>query len=222
MSFPLTYTLIGLNLLGYTVEGILGGRWMAQTPDLLAALGGVWPPAVLYGGEWWRLFTAMFLHGGLEHLALNMFSLLIVGRIVESFFVRWEYLLLYLLSGFIGFVASMMMHPQSVAIGASGAIFGIFGAIVGFVLFHRKVMGDRFGEVMREFGIVLLINLIFGLAVPSIDMSAHVAGFLVGLLGGYLAIGARWAFVLYCVVLGIGSTLWIEWMRDHLIKLIGT
>jgi rhomboid protease GluP len=116
-----------------------------------------------------------------------MISLYIVGRIAEELFSRGDYLLLYLVTGIVGATVSVAMHPEGLSVGASGAIFGIFGAIAGYALAHRHTMGDRFHRFVREFGGVLALNLVLGFSIPGIDMSAHIGGLVVGLIGGYVA-----------------------------------
>ena len=173
--------------------------------------GGVFGPAVVMGGQWWRLLSAMFLHGGMEHLALNMVSLFIVGRMMESYFGRAAYLAIYFASGMMGFLFSLFVHPVVVAIGASGAIFGLFGAIGGFALFHRRRLGERYRIFMKEFGAVLGLNLILGLVIPGIDMSAHVGGLVLGFVGGYLAIQSLRALLAFLAGTALLS-IWISWV----------
>ena len=185
--------------------------------DTLVACGGLYGPALFEGGEWWRLFTAMFLHGGPEHLALNMISLYIVGRMMELYFRPLDYLLIYFLSGIGGFLLSLSLHPQTVIIGASGAIFGIFGALGGFALFHRERLGRRYHEFLKEFGIVLGLNLLFDLAVPEIDMSAHIGGLLLGGIGGYLASGYRRFFYLFVAGTSLGILAGALWLQEHFV-----
>ncbi|ADV47158.1 rhomboid family intramembrane serine protease [Nitratifractor salsuginis] len=206
--FPLTWGLILLSLLGYVAELICGGSWSDIPVSSLIACGGVYAPAVLEGGEWWRLLSGLFLHGGPEHLALNMISLYIVGRIVELYFPLLDYLILYFLSGIGGFLVSMTLHPETVIIGASGAIFGLFGALGGFMFFHRERFGASYRAFVREFGAILAINLIFDLLVPGIDLSAHITGLILGIIGGYLAGGRRSLFFLFTIVVSILMLAW--------------
>ncbi|WP_457606906.1 rhomboid family intramembrane serine protease [Nitratifractor sp.] len=222
-NFPLSYFLIFLNLLGYLWEVLRLGSFSGYDSQGLFACGALFAPAVVLGHEWWRLLSAMFLHGGLEHLALNMFSLLVVGRIMERFFDRWSYLSIYLLSGVGGFLASMAVHPGGILVGASGAIFGIFGALGGFFLFHRRRMGERFGIFAREFGVILGLNLILGLSIPEIDMSAHVAGLSLGFVGGYLAGRSGTLFVLYLLVaLSVMALVLLCWLPGRYAVETGT
>jgi rhomboid protease GluP len=195
---PLTWGLILANILLYLWSAFCAGSLVSLDSRTLVECGGVYGPAVMLGGEWWRLASAMFLHGGIEHLALNMVSLLIVGRMTEETFGRQVYLAIYLSAGAMGFLVSLIAHPVTVSIGASGAIFGLFGAMGGFAFFHRRRLGERYRLFMREFGVILGLNLILGLTLPSIDMSAHVGGLVLGIVAGYLAIrsrGALWAFL---------------------------
>jgi rhomboid protease GluP len=145
------------------------------------ALNGYY--VVLYG-EIYRLFSAMFLHNDIMHIVMNMLSLYMVGGMVERLFTTWGYLGIYFMSAFLGSFASIYMHPIGWAVGASGAIFGIFGALAGFAFIHRTRMHYQFMQFMRSFGVVLAINFFIGIIFPSIDMSAHIGGLLAGFIGG--------------------------------------
>ncbi|SFV63135.1 FIG056164: rhomboid family serine protease [hydrothermal vent metagenome] len=157
---------------------------MDMSAEYLYNIGASFGPSVVMEGEVWRLFSAMFLHGGIEHVFMNMLSLFLVGRSVEMIFSRASYLSIYFISGVIGFLVSIYFHPITVAIGASGAIFGIFGAVVGFALIHRKRMHDKFQRFIKSVGVVLLLNFAIGLIFPNVDMSAHIGGAIAGLIGG--------------------------------------
>ncbi len=180
---PVTWALILLNVavFGYTLTR--PDPFSART---LVDLGAVYGWAVGAQGEWWRLLTGMFLHGGPTHILLNMVSLFLVGRIAEGIMDRWSYLLLYLASGIAGGAVSVWMHPDGLSVGASGAIFGVFGMIAGYAVAFRRELGAKFGALMREFGGVLVLNLVLGFTIPGIDMSAHIGGLIVGFVGGWL------------------------------------
>ncbi len=189
---PVTWALIGLNLLVFADTAIQPDPFGAQS---LIDLGAIYGWAIGVDGAWWRLFSGIFLHGGPTHLLLNMISLYIVGQVAETLMDRWSYLLLYLASGIAGGAVSVGIHPDGLSVGASGAIFGILGAILGYVIAHRRQMGSRFGALMREFGVILVLNLVLGLTIPGIDMSAHIGGLLVGIVGGSFMrtkVLARW------------------------------
>ncbi len=184
--YPLTYTLILLNVTIYLLVALAGDAIIDIDLNLLVDWGAIYGPVIVAEGAWWRLVSAMFLHGGMTHLLMNMVSLYIVGRGLERYFSKSAYLSLYLFSGLLGGIVSLYVHPISVAIGASGAIFGVFGALAGFFLAYRQVIGVQSREFMKEFGAVLGLNLLIGLAIPSVDMSAHIGGLVVGVIGGYV------------------------------------
>lgn len=154
--------------------------------QILVNMGALFGPLTVLKGEWWRLVSAMFLHGGMTHLLMNMFSLYIVGRGAETYFDTKSYLSIYFFSGIIGGLTSLYMHPVSVGVGASGAIFGIFGALAGFFLAHKERIASHTKAFMKDFGVIILINLLIGLSIPSIDLSAHVGGLVIGFIGGYM------------------------------------
>jgi membrane associated rhomboid family serine protease len=134
-----------------------------------------WGYGVQIYGQWYRLFTSIFFHLNVLHIALNMFSLLIVGRVVEPVLGRWKYLALFLASGFGGSVASYILsNPSTAGVGASGAIFGLFGAY--FVLARRAAVNTS--------GILTLIavNLGYSFVVPGISWQAHVGGLVTGVV----------------------------------------
>ena len=201
--FKLTYTLIFINILVYILTALLSADPVSISPRVLVAFGALYGPLVLVYDEWWRLFTAMFLHGGMTHIMMNMFSLYIVGRPIELYFSRWSYLAIYLFSGLMGAIASLYMHPQSVGVGASGAIFGIFGAIAGFFIVYKKIIGSQSKEFMKNFAVVIAINLFLGLSIPSIDMSAHIAGLVVGIIGGVILAKHPRRIMLFTVAMSV-------------------
>ncbi|MGC9350578.1 MAG: rhomboid family intramembrane serine protease [Sulfurovum sp.] len=192
-SFKVTYTLIVLNLLVYLATALFSADLMVMDTRVLVAFGALYGPLIFLYDEWWRLFTAMFLHGGMTHLFMNMFSLYIVGRPAEIYFEKRGYLAIYFFSGLIGAVASLAMHPQSVGVGASGAIFGLFGALAGFFLVHKERIGAQSRVFMKNFGVIIALNVFLGLSIPSIDMSAHIGGLVTGAIGGVmLSYRPRW------------------------------
>jgi rhomboid protease GluP len=182
----ITYSIILLNVLMYFVCAVGSQSIIDIKIDTLVHMGALFGPYTVQKGEWLRLFTAMFLHGGMTHLLMNMFSLYIIGRGVERYFDTRSYLGIYLFSGLLGGLASLYMHPQSVGVGASGAIFGVFGALAGFFLAHRGRIEAQFKVFMKELTIIIVINMVLGFSIPSVDVSAHVAGLVVGIVGGYV------------------------------------
>jgi len=187
-EYPLTYTIIGINVVLYVITALMSGAVIDMDMRTLLTMGALNGTLVVGHGEWWRLFTAMFLHGGMTHILMNMFSLYLIGRGVEMYFEKKAYISIYLFSGLLGGLASLYMHPDpnSVGIGASGAIFGVFGALAGFFLAHRDKIATQSKAFMKDFGVVLGLNLVLGLSIPSIDVSAHIGGLIVGVVGGFI------------------------------------
>ena len=202
-SFKITYTLIALNLIAYIATALFSANLAEMDTRVLVAFGALYGPLVFVYDEWWRLLSAMFLHGGMTHLLMNMFSLYIVGRPAEIYFEKRAFLAIYFSSGLIGAVASLAMHPQSVGVGASGAIFGLFGALAGFFLVHRERIGAQSKLFMKNFGVIIALNVLLGLSIPSIDMSAHIGGLVAGVIGGMmLSYRPRW-LLFYSVAMAV-------------------
>jgi rhomboid protease GluP len=194
-QYKITYSFIILNLIIYMFSSVLSGNFIDMDMQVLVDMGALYGPLTVLKGEWWRLFTAMFLHAGLTHLLMNLFSLYLIGRGAEMYFNMKSYLSIYLFSGLLGGLASLYMHPGSVGIGASGAIFGVFGALAGFFLAHREKIGTHTKAFMKEFSIIIGINMVIGFSIPSVDVSAHVAGLVVGFIGGFvLSKDPKWIF----------------------------
>jgi rhomboid protease GluP len=162
-----------------------GAHPLSPSSESLIAWGANFAPLTA-GGEWWRLLAAAFLHGGVLHLALYLWVLWDAGRLVERLYGSLPFLLLYLAAGVTGSLASALWHPEGVvSIGASGAVFGVLGALGAFLLTQRHsvprqvVMGLR-ASVLSFMGYALLI----GLLVPGIDNAAHAGGLAAGFLLG--------------------------------------
>ena len=185
-KYKITYSIIILNLIVYIFSSLFSQDIIDMELQTLVDMGALYGPFTVLKGEWWRLFTAMFLHAGMTHLLMNMFSLYLIGRGAEMYFDTKSYLSIYLFSGLLGGLASLYIHPVSVGIGASGAIFGIFGALAGFFLAHREKIQEHTKAFMKDFSIIIVINIVLGLSIPSIDMSAHIAGLIVGFIGGFM------------------------------------
>jgi rhomboid protease GluP len=219
--YPLTFAIILANMLVYGISILYSGEISDINLRALVDLGALYGPLVVFKGEWWRLFTAMFLHGGMTHIFMNMFSLYLIGRGMEIYFSKSAYVAIYLFSGLFGGVASLYMHPQSVGIGASGAIFGVFGALAGFFLAHRKMLASAQAQaIFKDFAIIIGLNLVLGLSVASIDMSAHVAGLIVGLAGGFAIAKSPkfvWGFSVMSLLLLFIA---IEWyLPEHYVQI---
>jgi len=195
-KYKITYSLIALNLLVYFFSALLSQDLMDMDMQTLVDMGALYGPLTVLKGQWWRLFTAMFLHAGMTHILMNMVSLYIIGRGAEMYFDAKSYLSIYLFSGLLGGVVSLYMHPVSVGIGASGAVFGVFGALAGFFLAHRERIGEHTKAFMKEFAIIIGINLVIGFSIESVDVSAHVGGLIIGFTGGFiLSKDPKWVWI---------------------------
>ena len=184
-----TYALIAANVVMFGVELAAGAHPATPSPQQLLEVGASYPPLTT-NGEWWRLGAAMFLHFGVLHLALNMVCLW-QGRVVELLFGRGPFAVIYLVAGLAGGVAGLVYNTQAVSAGASGAVFGVYGAFGAFLVLRRRAMPEAvWQQTARGIGMFVAINVIFGLAVPGISLSAHLGGLVIGFLVG-LALLAR-------------------------------
>ena len=132
-------------------------------------------------GQWWRLVTAMFLHAGIFHIGMNLWCLFDLGPMAESLFAKSKFIVLYLVTGVIGFLFSFWWSPFGTSVGASGAILGLVGVLIG-ASFHHGGMGRTFRAQLWRWVIYIFI---FGLLFP-VDNAAHLGGLVSGLLLGYL------------------------------------
>jgi len=169
-----TKILIAINVAVYLLELAAGGR-LDGTGNEIYTKGVLYGPFVA-DGDWWRLVTATFLHGGPFHLGLNMLALWWFGSAVEEVLGRGRYLLLYLVSGLAGSAGALLFTPDTPTVGASGALFGILGAAVVLERQGTHVFG---GAALG----IIAINLVFTFAVPGISIGGHLGGLVGGAVG---------------------------------------
>lgn len=177
-----TYTLIALCILVYL------GQFASQTYfgfDLLAELGMKVNQGILQG-QLWRLVTPMFLHGSLVHIAFNMYALHSFGRGLESSYGHLRFLLLYLIGGVAGNVASFGFTPEN-SLGSSTAIFGLLAAEAVFFYQNRELFAKQAGRILSNIASIAAINLLIGFTVPNIDNWGHIGGALGGAAFAWLA-----------------------------------
>nr|WP_267917672.1 rhomboid family intramembrane serine protease [Lederbergia citrisecunda] len=155
-----------------------GGTTNTET---LIKYGAKYNPLIL-NGEWWRFVTPMFIHIGFIHLAMNTLALYYLGTAVEKMFGHSRFVFIYLFSGFMGTLASFVFSP-SLSAGASGAIFGCFGALLYLGFSYPQIFFRTMGMDVIT---VIIINLIFGFTTTGIDNAGHIGG----LIGGFLATGS--------------------------------
>jgi len=201
----------------FVIEVVVGGPQALFNPSrlLLFDLGAMQPIAVA-DGQFWRLFTAMFLHVGLLHIALNAYFFWLFGRMVEASFGKTWMVLIYVVAGFLASVASYAFGPvTSLAVGASGAISGVFGAFIAYN--YRRRQHAMNAANLRLALTVIVLNAVIAIGYSSIDWRAHVGGLVAGFALGYLADSSgparqravvRFAGVATLVAIGIALVLW--------------
>lgn len=185
-----TWMLIGANVVVWLMMTLAGG---STDTGVLLSFGAMFGPFIAEG-EYWRLFTAMFLHAGGFHLAFNMIALWSFGGTVERLFGHYRFIALYVLAGLAGSVASYLFNHVSVAVGASGAVFGILGALAAFFVTQRQLMGKMGQRNLTSILFLAAINLVIGFVVPGIDNWAHLGGLAGGFAVGY-ALAPRYQVV---------------------------
>lgn len=161
-----TYVLIGINTVLF-IFSFLGGI------EVVASNFGMVPPAIALDNEYWRLLTAAFLHGSVLHILFNMYVLFVIGQSLERILGHVRYVVLYLVAALGGSVASYVFSDfMTISVGASGAIFGLMGALV--------VAGRRLRYDISQVLILLAINVFIGFIAPGVDWRAHLGGLAVG------------------------------------------
>lgn len=177
----LTYTLIGVNVLAAALLFLYSQLSGISYGELILTYGAKINTNIL-GGEYWRFITPIFLHAGIPHLLLNCYSLYAVGVAVEKIYGRCRFLVIYFIAGIFGNILSFMFSSNP-GVGASGAIFGLLGALLFFGLERPTLFKSSFGANII---VMIVINLFYGFSKTGIDNFAHIGG----LIGGFLATGA--------------------------------
>lgn len=177
-----TFFLIAANIIVFIITEIMSGLHGTTDSDFMIRVGGAYVPLIRQG-EWWRLFTAMFLHMGMQHLLNNMMLLFAVGTLIENELGHVRYLIIYLVSGtaanYISYLWYLKHSENVVAVGASGAIFALVGAII-WILIRNK--GHFKGLTTGRMIFAAAMMLYFGFTTPGVGNMAHVSGLIVGFL----------------------------------------
>ncbi len=175
---PITTAMLVLNLLVFLLVEITGG---SQDIEHMLECGAAYTPIILEDGQWYRLFTCMFLHFGMEHLANNMLVLFVLGGRLERTVGKIKFLIIYILGGMAGNILSLILDIRSmefaVSAGASGAVFAVMGAMI-YVLLRSK--GRVEDITVRQMVIMAAFSLYFGLTSSGVDNAAHIGGMLSG------------------------------------------
>lgn len=173
-----TFTIIAINIIMYIISGILSGNLFTIDSYVLLELGAKYSP-LIDQGEVWRLVTCTFLHGNFFHILFNMYSLYVIGTQIEVAYGKVKYLIIYFISGIGASYLSYQLAYDTLSIGASGAIFGLLGALLIFVIEKRN--GVKNGAIANLI-LVIGINLYIGLTSTGIDNYAHVGGLVCGMV----------------------------------------
>lgn len=182
-SYFITPILIYINTLIYIIMVIAGLGFISFKGQDLLNWGGNFRPFTT-NGQWWRLLTNIFLHGGFMHLLSNMFGLLFVGLFIEPILGKTKYLVIYLATGILASCASIWWYEATVSVGASGAIFGLYGLFLALLL--TKVFPPELSKAFLTTTLIFIgYNLIMGLA-GGIDNAAHIGGLLSGFILGII------------------------------------
>jgi rhomboid protease GluP len=185
---PFTVALVAVNVLLFAAMVLTGGHLMQPTTAQLLKWGADFGPLAL-DGQPWRILTSNYVHIGILHIFFNMWCLWNLGRLSERILGGWTYLFCYTACGIAGSLASLWLHPMVVGAGASGAIFGLAGALItALYLGKLPYSGQMLRGMMRSLLSFAGYNLLFGAVIPGIDNSAHFGGLVMGLaLGAVLA-----------------------------------
>ncbi|HOY96748.1 MAG TPA: rhomboid family intramembrane serine protease [Catalimonadaceae bacterium] len=182
-GFFITPILIYLNLAVYLLMALSGFGFLQFQADDLMKMGANFRPDTI-GGEWWRLLTSVFLHGGLLHLLANMYGLFFIGSILEPLLGRTRFLGAYLICGIIASLASIGWYEATVSVGASGAIFGMYGLFLALLL--AKIFHPEFAQTFLSSTLIFVgFNLLMGFQ-GGIDNAAHIGGLVSGFAIGWL------------------------------------
>ncbi|OZU89966.1 rhomboid family intramembrane serine protease [Virgibacillus indicus] len=171
----LIYILLAINVLIFILLETNGGSGSIET---LIEFGAKYNPAIIEEGEWWRIVSSMFLHIGFLHLFMNMLAVYYLGALAERIYGSWRFLIIYFLAGIGGGLASFAFSPH-VSAGASGALFGLFGALLFFGLIYKKIFFQTMGKNIL---LLIVINIVIGFTIPQIDMGAHLGGLIAGFI----------------------------------------
>jgi rhomboid protease GluP len=164
---------------GGFMEALLGG---ADGGTLIAL--GAKANGLILAGEYWRLLTPIFLHIGIVHLLFNSYALNLFGRELEALFGSLRFAIVYFLSGIAGSILSFAFSPYTAA-GASGAIFGVIGALAAFLIRNRDTLGDRGRQHLQSLVFMIGVNLVLGFTLAGIDNYGHIGGLVAGFLLGF-------------------------------------
>lgn len=182
-SAVVVWVILILNVVVFSLMCFDGVSPIDPDINTLVRWGADYGPLTLGADETWRMFTNMFVHIGVVHLAMNMYALYSFGNAAEHLLGHFKTTVVYVVSGICGSMTSLAWHPGTVSAGASGAIFGLVGGLLSYLTVRRDTMlGKAYAEMKSNLVGILIVNVVYGLLNSHIDMAAHAGG----LVGGYL------------------------------------
>jgi rhomboid protease GluP len=185
-SITLTQVIFGACIAVYLAMAIASGSPVDFPGNILRHFGANFGPDTL-SGQWWRLITYMFLHGGVMHIFFNMWCLWDLGRLCESLYGRWTYAAIYIITGIAGGLASVGWNPVVLSVGASGAVFGLAGALIAsFYLGEFSLPRLAISGTLRSLVIFAVFNIVIGQFFGGVDNACHIGGLVSGLILGAL------------------------------------
>jgi rhomboid protease GluP len=185
-TISLTKIIFGANVMVFIAMVIASGPSLDFTNKVMDVFGANFGPYTL-SGDYWRLVTYMFLHGGIFHIAMNMWCLWNLGELCESLYGRWTYAAIYLMTGVAGGLASVAWNPRVLSVGASGAIFGLAGALIASIyLGEFSLSGISMRGTLSSLLFFCGFSLFVGGAVSRVDNACHIGGLVSGLILGAL------------------------------------
>jgi membrane associated rhomboid family serine protease/Flp pilus assembly protein TadD len=183
-AYGVTFLLIAVNVLVFLLMLSAGASPLKPAPQEILRYGANYGPLTL-SGQWWRLTTVIFVHLGIVHLILNMWCLFQLGKIAEHLYGSWTFLFIYFFTGIAASVTSLAWNPMAVTAGASGAIFGVLGALISSVHRARLLLPHKeLNSTLVSLLVFASYNLLFGFLRGHVDNAAHVGGLIAGLLIG--------------------------------------
>ncbi|MCK9444640.1 MAG: rhomboid family intramembrane serine protease, partial [Tissierellaceae bacterium] len=174
-----TFIFLAIMILYFMLISLNGG-----TTNVIALIkyGALYPPFILQYHQYYRFITAIFIHIGFAHIMLNGYALYVFGPQMERLMGTKKYLLFFLLSGIGGNIVTFLFNFESVSAGASGSLFGLFGALLYLIHRHREMITPQGRKSILQ---LLVVNLLFTVTVPSISTTAHLGGLIIGYILSY-------------------------------------
>jgi rhomboid protease GluP len=186
---PGTMLIIAANLLVFIAMVLTSfDAFLSPSPLMRFQWGSNYGPETLTG-QWWRIWTSNYVHAGILHLAINMYALSDVGRALERLLGTSKFVVIYTLAGLGGSIVTLLVMPNVNTVGASGAVFGAFGAFLTLIRMHKASFNEEWVQgVTRTLAMLLVFNLLWGFSNPAINNAAHIGGFITGAAAGWAAL----------------------------------